>query len=165
MRRREFIALLGVAATCRQALRAQQSAMPVIGFVSFASRESTLQASWYHAFHERFFDHGWVPGKTVTIEYRFADNDRSKLVKLAEELARLKLDAIVVPTHRGPLSTPKRMPQHDALFRGAQAVIERRLRAPARWIVWADRGTPVATARPSLSTRPSGSVLAHVKRA
>jgi putative tryptophan/tyrosine transport system substrate-binding protein len=72
--------------------------MPVIGFASFASRESTLQASWYHAFHERFLDHGWVPGKTITIEYRFADNDRSKLAKLAEELARLKLDAIVVPT-------------------------------------------------------------------
>jgi len=97
MRRREFIALLGVTATCPQVLRAQQSAMPVIAFVSFASRESRLQASWYHAFHERFFDHGWVPGKTITIEYRFADNDRSKLAKLAEEFARLKLDAIVVP--------------------------------------------------------------------
>jgi len=98
VRRREFIALFGITATWPEALRAQQPAIPVIGFVSFASRESTLQASWYHAFHERFLDHGWVPGKTITIEYRFADNDRSKLAELAEELARLKLDAIVVPT-------------------------------------------------------------------
>jgi ABC-type uncharacterized transport system substrate-binding protein len=98
MRRREFIALVGATATCPQALRAQQSAMPVIGFVSFASRETTLQASWYHAFHERFLDHGWAPGKSIAIEYRFADNDRGKLAALAQELVGLNLDAIVVPT-------------------------------------------------------------------
>jgi hypothetical protein len=51
------MALLGVTATCPQALRAQQPAIPVIG----SHRDSTLQASWYRAFHERFLDHGWVP--------------------------------------------------------------------------------------------------------
>jgi len=74
--------------------------------VSIASRGATLQASWYHAFHERFFDHGWVPDKTITIEYRFADNDRDKLTVLAQELVRLKLDAIFVPT-RPALPTVK----------------------------------------------------------
>src|SRR6476659_8116651 len=98
MRRRELFALLGGTAAWPLVARAQQPAMPVIGFVSFKSREATLQASWYHAFHERFFDHGWVPGKTITIEYRFADNDRSKLATLAQELVRLKLDASFVPT-------------------------------------------------------------------
>jgi len=98
MRRREFISLVGSAAAWPLAARAQQSTMSLIGFVSFTSREASLQASWYHAFHERFVDHGWVPDKSITIEYRFADNDRNKLATLAQELVRLKLDAIFVPT-------------------------------------------------------------------
>ena len=98
MRRREFIALLGGAAVCPLGAQAQQPATPMIGFLSIASREATLQASWYHAFHERFFDHGWVPGKTIAIEYRFADNDRSKLASLAQDLVSRKLDAVFVPT-------------------------------------------------------------------
>jgi putative tryptophan/tyrosine transport system substrate-binding protein len=99
MKRRDFMALVGGAVlTWPIAGRAQQQVIPVIGFVSFASRETTLQASWYHAFHERFLDHGWVPGKSIAIEYRFAENDRRKLAALAQELAGLKLDAIVVPT-------------------------------------------------------------------
>ena len=98
MRRREFISLLGSAGAWPLAARAQQSTMSLIGFVSFTSREASLQASWYHAFHERFVDHGWVPDKSITIEYRFADNDRNKLATLAQELVRLKLDAIFVPT-------------------------------------------------------------------
>jgi len=106
MQRREFIALVGGAAAWPLTVRAQPPAMPVIGFVSIASREATLQASWYHAFHERFFDHGWIPGKTITIEYRFADNDQNKLASLAQELVRLKLDAIFVPT-RPALPTVK----------------------------------------------------------
>jgi putative tryptophan/tyrosine transport system substrate-binding protein len=98
MRRRDFIIFVSSAAVWSLAARAQQRSMPVIGFVSFTSREASLQASWYHAFHERFIDHGWIPGKTITVEYRFADNDRDKLAALAQELVRLKLDAIVVPT-------------------------------------------------------------------
>ena len=91
MKRREFIGLLGGATAWPLAAHAQQPAMPVIGIVTIASREATLQASWYHAFHERFFDHGWVPGKTITIEYRFADNDRNKLASLAQELSASSL--------------------------------------------------------------------------
>ena len=98
MRRREFITLVGGAAAWPLAAHAQQPAVPVIGFVSIASREATLQASWYHAFHERFLDHGWVPGRNISIEYRFADNQRDKLTALAQELVGLKLDAIFVPT-------------------------------------------------------------------
>jgi putative ABC transport system substrate-binding protein len=98
VRRRDFIALVSSAAAWSLAARAQQPMMPAIGFVSFTSREASLQASWYHAFHERFVDHGWVPGKNVTIEYRFADNDRNKLATLAQELVRLRLDVIFVPT-------------------------------------------------------------------
>jgi putative ABC transport system substrate-binding protein len=99
MRRREFISLLsGAAAAWPLAARAEQPAMPVIAIVSIGSREATLQASWYHAFHERLLDHGWVPGRNVLIEYRFADNQQDKLAALAQELVRLKLEAIFVPT-------------------------------------------------------------------
>jgi putative ABC transport system substrate-binding protein len=98
MRRRKFIIVLGGAAAWPLAARAQQPSMPAIGFVAFGTREAALQASWYHAFHERFLDHGWLPGETITIEYRFADNDRNKLATLAQELVRLRLDAIFVPT-------------------------------------------------------------------
>jgi putative tryptophan/tyrosine transport system substrate-binding protein len=97
--RREFIALLGgAAAAWPLAARAQQPAMPVLGFVSFAQREATLQASWYEAFHDGLRDHGWVPGRNLLIEYRFADDKPDRLAALVQDLVRLKLDAIFVPT-------------------------------------------------------------------
>jgi putative ABC transport system substrate-binding protein len=72
--------------------------MPVLGFVSFAQREATLQASWYEAFHDGLRDHGWVPGRNLLIEYRFADDKPDRLAALVQDLVRLKLDAIFVPT-------------------------------------------------------------------
>ncbi len=99
MRRREFITLLGgVAATWPLPARAQHPVMPVLGFVSFAQREATLQASWYEAFHDGLRDHGWVPGRNLLIEYRFADDKPDRLAALVQDLVRLKLDAIFVPT-------------------------------------------------------------------
>jgi ABC-type uncharacterized transport system substrate-binding protein len=49
-------------------------------------------------FHEGLDDHGWVPGRNLLIEYRFADDERDKLAALVQDLVRLKLDAIFVPT-------------------------------------------------------------------
>ena len=97
-KRRDFITLLGGAAAWPLAARAQQVRMPVLGFVSFAQREATLQASWYQAFHEGLRELGWAPGSNISIEYRFADNDSGQLAALAHELVRLKPDAIFVPT-------------------------------------------------------------------
>src|SRR5919204_4665240 len=99
LRRRQFITLLaGAAATWPFAVRAQQPAMPVLGFVSFAQRETTLQASWYQAFHDGLRVLGWTPGSNISIEYRFADNDPGRPAAVAHELVRLKPEAIFVPT-------------------------------------------------------------------
>jgi ABC-type uncharacterized transport system substrate-binding protein len=107
MKRREFITLLGgAAAAWPLAARAQQARVPVLGFVSFAQREATLQASWYQAFHDGLRELGWMPGSNVLIEYRFADNDPGRLTALTHELVRLKPDAIFVPT-RPALPTVK----------------------------------------------------------
>jgi putative ABC transport system substrate-binding protein len=99
IRRREMIAALGVAAVAWPlAAAAQQARMPILGFVSITQREATLQASWYQAFHDGLRELGWIPGGNVIIEYRFADNDPGRLAALANELVRLKPDAIFVPT-------------------------------------------------------------------
>jgi putative ABC transport system substrate-binding protein len=107
VKRRDFITLLGgAAAAWPLAASAQQPAMPVLGFVSFAQREATLQASWYQAFHDGLRELGWAPGRNLVIEYRFADNDPDRLAVLAHDLVRLKPDAIFVPT-RPALPTVK----------------------------------------------------------
>ena len=81
MRRREFITLLGGAATIPLAARAQQ-AMPVIGYLSsvndFGSRQS--------AFLKGLSETGFVQGRSVAIEYRFAENQLDRLPALAAEL-------------------------------------------------------------------------------
>jgi putative ABC transport system substrate-binding protein len=97
--RRQFITLVGGGTVVLPlAARAQQARMPVLGFVSFAQREATLQASWYQAFHDGLRELGWMPGSNVLIEYRFADNEPARLTVLAHELVRLKPDVIFVPT-------------------------------------------------------------------
>jgi putative tryptophan/tyrosine transport system substrate-binding protein len=99
MRRREFITLVGgVAATWPLGAPAQQPSMPVLGFVSFAQQEAKVQTSWYQAFHDGLRDLGWVPGRNLLIEYRFADNKRAQLAALAHDLIGLKPDVIFVPT-------------------------------------------------------------------
>ena len=91
VRRRQFITLLGGAATVWPlSARAQQPAMPVVGFVSISSREMTLQATWYQAFFQRLRDLGWTPGRNISIEYRFADNSPNQLPALVKDLVLLK---------------------------------------------------------------------------
>jgi ABC-type uncharacterized transport system substrate-binding protein len=99
MKRRDFLGVLGgAAAWWPLEAHAQQQAIPILGFMSFAPREATLQASWYQAFHDGMRDLGWVASRNLAIEYRFADNNADRLAALAHELVRLKPDAIFVPT-------------------------------------------------------------------
>jgi putative tryptophan/tyrosine transport system substrate-binding protein len=88
MRRREFIALLGVAAIAWPlAARAQQPAMPVVGFLHTGSRVSIL-SSYLSGFEEGLRQTGYVEGKNITIEFRDADGRNDRLPSLAAELAR-----------------------------------------------------------------------------
>src|ERR1700730_18057507 len=87
MRRRDFVTLLGgVAVGWPLAARAQQRAMPVIGFLHSSSPEPL--AVQVAAFREGLKQTGFVEGQNVTIEYRWAHNENARLPELALDLVR-----------------------------------------------------------------------------
>jgi putative tryptophan/tyrosine transport system substrate-binding protein len=92
MRRREFIAGLGGAAAWPVAARAQRPPVPVIGFLSGGFPRPN--ADYVVAFRQGLADAGYVEGRNVAIEYRWANGQRGVLWPLAEELAHRPVDAI-----------------------------------------------------------------------
>jgi putative tryptophan/tyrosine transport system substrate-binding protein len=92
MRRRELITLLGWAAAWPFAARAQQKPH-TIGFLGPAS--ASVMGAWSAAFAQRLRELGWIEGRTIAIEYRWADGHADRLSELAAELVRLNASVIV----------------------------------------------------------------------
>jgi putative ABC transport system substrate-binding protein len=137
MRRRTFMTLLGGAAACPLAAQAQQPGKrPIIGFLgdSTALGESERAA----AFARRLHDLGWIEGRTIAIEYRWADGRSERLAEIAAEFARLNVDIIVTG--------------------GTPAVMAAKQAAPVVPIVFAAAGDPVASGLVTTLARPGGNV-------
>ena len=137
MKRREFITLLGGAvATWPLAARAQQPGkLPTIGFLG-SSTPSTF-GPWVAAFMERLRELGWAEGRTIAIEYRWAEGHSERFAKIAAELVRLKVD-VIVTTGTSVLAAKQ-----------ATAVIP---------IVFAVANDPVGTGVVASLARPGGNV-------
>src|SRR5262245_6381031 len=138
LHRRSFITLLGgAAASWPLAARAQQPGKrPIVGFLGDSTplAESERAA----AFARRLHDLGWIEGRTIAIEYRWADGRSERLAEIAAEFARLKVDIIVTG--------------------GTPAVMAAKQAAPVVPIVFAAVGDPVGVGFVASLARPGGNV-------
>jgi putative ABC transport system substrate-binding protein len=96
--RRAFSTLLGGAAAWPLAARAQQAKVATIGLLGTGS--AAAQSQWTAAFVQRMRELGWVDGRNLTIEYRWAEGRSERFAEFAAEFVRLKVDVIL--THNTP---------------------------------------------------------------
>jgi putative ABC transport system substrate-binding protein len=137
LKRREFITLLGGAAAWPLAARAQQTGkLPTIGYLGSAT--PALQSQWAAAFVQRLRELGWIEGRTIAIEYRWAEGRSDRYAEIAAELVRLKVDVIVMS--------------------GTAAVVAAKQATSVIPIVFAAAGDPVGTGLVASLARPGGNV-------
>ena len=137
MRRRDFITLLGGASVAWPlAARAQQAKLPTIGFLG--STTPAAQSQLTAAFVQRLRELGWIEGRTVAIEYRWAEGRSERFAQFAAEFVRLKVDVIL--THNTPPVLAAKQ---------ATSIIP---------IVFATAADPVSTGVVASLARPGGNV-------
>src|SRR5215831_17382619 len=137
MKRRQFIALLGGAATWPLAARAQQAGkQPTIGFLG--STTPLVESQRVAAFVQRLRQLGWIEGHNLAIEYRWAEGRNERFAEIAPEFVRLKVDLIVASTTPAVIAAKQ-----------ATAVIP---------IVFASVGDPVGTGLVASLARPAGNL-------
>ena len=136
MRRRELIGVLGGAAAWPLAARGQQPGkVPTIGFLGPAS--ASAMRPWAAAFVQRLVELGWNEGRTVAVEYRWAEGHSERFPEVAAEFVRLKVDVIVTTGSAVPA------------FKQATSVIP---------IVFAIANDPVGSGLVESISRPGGNV-------
>jgi putative ABC transport system substrate-binding protein len=135
MRRREFIAFLGGAVAWPFAARAQPAKLPTIGFLGADTPSGW--SHWFAAFVQHLQELGWIEGRTVAIEVRWAEGRPERFTEIAAEFVRLKVDVIV--TVGGAVLAAKR----------ATSVIP---------IVFAAAADPLGSGMVANLARPSGNV-------
>src|SRR6516162_6873422 len=136
IRRRKFLATLGGAAAWPLAARAQQPVMPVVGFIVAGTPLSHGQ--WVATLVRRLHELGWIEGRTVAIEYRWAEGRTERFDEIAAEFVRRKVDVIVTSATAAIVAAKQ-----------ATSVIP---------IVFAAAGDPVGTGLVASLARPSGNV-------
>ena len=139
MRRREFITLFGGAAVWPVAALAQQpEKVPRIGFLMFASADDAAYARLLDSFRRGLRELGYVEGRNVKFQYRYAGASHARLTELATELVRMEVDVIVSHGTPGTLAAKR-----------ATATIP---------IVFATAGDPVGSGLVASLARPGGNV-------
>ena len=104
MKRRAVITLLGGAAAWPVAGLAQQAGkLPTLGIIG--SGTPATQSHWYAAFVQRLRELGWIDGRTVAIEYRWAEGRDERFAEIAAEFLRRKVDVIVTSSTVGVVAT------------------------------------------------------------
>jgi putative tryptophan/tyrosine transport system substrate-binding protein len=138
MRRRDFITLLGgTAAAWPLATHAQQPAkLPTIGYLAPGTPE--IQGRWWAAFVEQLRVLGWIEGRNVAIEHRWAEGRSERYTEIAAEFVRLNVEIIITD--------------------GSTAIAAAKRATPVIPIVFAAAGDPVATGLVASLARPGGNV-------
>jgi putative tryptophan/tyrosine transport system substrate-binding protein len=137
MKRRDFITLIGGVAAWPLAARAQQAGkQPIIGYLG--ANTPSAESQRIAAFLQRLRELGWIEGRTIAMEVRWAEGRNERFAEIAAEFVRLKVDVIVVA--------------------GIAAVVAAKQAASMIPIVFAVAGDPVGSGVVASLARPGGNV-------